>query len=566
MNAETKNCQNCKQDFTIEPEDFEFYEKMKVPPPTFCPACRFQRRLSFLNVFSLYKRPCDLCKKDFVAMYAADSLYTVYCPKCWWSDGWDPYKYGRDYDFSRPFFEQFKELWRDVPLLGASLDLESTNSPYNNHAGHLKNTYLLFHADYTEDSAYGFYHVQNKSVFDCSSLMLCENCYDCKNAFKDNRCIGFDNSIESLDSVFLRDSRNCQHCFASANLRNKKYVFFNEQLTREEYFKRIGALDIGSYKVYQEVKARVRKHWKKYPPRPQYVDYSINSTGNYIFNSKNCKECYEVNEAEDSKYLALCGKGPNRDSYDVSSWGYNMSLCYEGCNVGENVSGVRFSEESGINLFDAEYCKLSMGGSHHFGCVSIKKGEYVIFNKKYSEKDFYEFRQRIVAHMQKMPYRDVNSIEYKYGEFFPPELSSFAYNETLARYFFPLSKEEALSKRYRWRDHEIPEQEITKSTDDVPDHIKDAPDSIVEEVIGCKTCGRGFRIIPMELAFLRRLNVPIPRECPFCRIDEKVQKWVKQLRLVSRTCDKCAIDFKTSFIKEDAPIIYCIKCYNAEVA
>jgi len=29
MQPETKNCQNCKQGFTIEPEDFAFYEKMQ---------------------------------------------------------------------------------------------------------------------------------------------------------------------------------------------------------------------------------------------------------------------------------------------------------------------------------------------------------------------------------------------------------------------------------------------------------------------------------------------------------------------------------------------------------
>lgn len=27
MNSETKQCQNCKKDFTIEPDDFAFYEK-----------------------------------------------------------------------------------------------------------------------------------------------------------------------------------------------------------------------------------------------------------------------------------------------------------------------------------------------------------------------------------------------------------------------------------------------------------------------------------------------------------------------------------------------------------
>ena len=32
---ETKSCQNCKNDFIIEPDDFAFYDKIKVPPPTF---------------------------------------------------------------------------------------------------------------------------------------------------------------------------------------------------------------------------------------------------------------------------------------------------------------------------------------------------------------------------------------------------------------------------------------------------------------------------------------------------------------------------------------------------
>ncbi|MFA6585673.1 MAG: cytochrome C551 [Candidatus Paceibacterota bacterium] len=46
MKSEIKTCQNCKKDFTIEPEDFNFYEKINVPPPTFCPECRMVRRLT----------------------------------------------------------------------------------------------------------------------------------------------------------------------------------------------------------------------------------------------------------------------------------------------------------------------------------------------------------------------------------------------------------------------------------------------------------------------------------------------------------------------------------------
>jgi len=111
MNPETKNCVNCKQNFVIEPEDFVFYEKIVVPAPTFCPRCRLQRRLAWRNERTLYKRKCDLCKQDTLTTYAPEYAGLVYCQKCWWSDEWDQLASGRDYDFSRPFFEQYRELY-----------------------------------------------------------------------------------------------------------------------------------------------------------------------------------------------------------------------------------------------------------------------------------------------------------------------------------------------------------------------------------------------------------------------------------------------------------------------
>src|SRR3990167_407351 len=106
FNSETKICQNCKTDFTIEPEDFAFYDKIQVPAPTFCPECRMVRRMMFRNERMLYKRKCDLCKKDNFSTYNNDVSYTMYCDKCWWSDNWSSVKYSRAYDFSKPFFEQ----------------------------------------------------------------------------------------------------------------------------------------------------------------------------------------------------------------------------------------------------------------------------------------------------------------------------------------------------------------------------------------------------------------------------------------------------------------------------
>ena len=53
---ENKNCQKCKKNFRIEQEDKNFYEMMKVSEPTFCPECRLERRLTFRNDRTLYKR------------------------------------------------------------------------------------------------------------------------------------------------------------------------------------------------------------------------------------------------------------------------------------------------------------------------------------------------------------------------------------------------------------------------------------------------------------------------------------------------------------------------------
>src|SRR3989344_2610300 len=122
MNSETRQCQNCKNQFTIEPEDFNFYEKIKVPAPTFCPECRLKRRLAWRNERAIYKRKCDSTGKEIFSMFHPDAPVKVYEHDYWWSDSWDAIDYGREYDFSKPFFEQFKNLLSQVPLYSRSVN------------------------------------------------------------------------------------------------------------------------------------------------------------------------------------------------------------------------------------------------------------------------------------------------------------------------------------------------------------------------------------------------------------------------------------------------------------
>lgn len=91
-------------------------QKFQIPTPTHCPMCRMQRRLCFRNERNLYKRQCDASGKTIISVYSPDKTFKVYDSKIWRSDKWDPFKFGRDFDFKKTFFEQFNELSQDVPV------------------------------------------------------------------------------------------------------------------------------------------------------------------------------------------------------------------------------------------------------------------------------------------------------------------------------------------------------------------------------------------------------------------------------------------------------------------
>ena len=179
MESETKNCQNCKKDFVIDPDDFGFYEMIKVPPPVWCPQCRLLRRMNWISYRILYKRKCDFTGENIITFYHPDVPCKVYKQDIWWSDKWDPKSYGRDYDFSKPFFEQYKELLEDVPRAALHTEYTTlTNSEYCNAVSFLKNGYLCFRHITGEDNAYTNFVLRITNCLDVAFSFDSDMCYD----------------------------------------------------------------------------------------------------------------------------------------------------------------------------------------------------------------------------------------------------------------------------------------------------------------------------------------------------------------------------------------------------
>ncbi|MBM3257512.1 MAG: hypothetical protein FJY98_04315 [Candidatus Liptonbacteria bacterium] len=107
---ETKKCAQCSTDFSVFPDDLAFYQKIDVPSPTRCPECRYIRRLLDRNEYNLYKRKCDATGEPIISIYRPDAPFPVFKQDYWKSDAFDALPFGRDFDFSRSFFEQSQRV------------------------------------------------------------------------------------------------------------------------------------------------------------------------------------------------------------------------------------------------------------------------------------------------------------------------------------------------------------------------------------------------------------------------------------------------------------------------
>lgn len=587
MKSESRTCQSCGKEFVIDPDDFSFYKKIDVPPPTWCPECRMLRRFVWRNERHLFRHEGAKTGVKFLATLPSELKATVYDLDYWNSDAWDPLEYGRDYDFSRPFFEQFREFMYSVPWPGKSV-LRMVNSEYCDQAGDYKNAYLCFSGAEVEDSAYVVQGWTIKNSMDLYQARHTELSYENYMADECYRVFFSVNVEECADVWFSKDMIGCTNCFGCVNLRNKSYHIWNRPYSKEDYAAYMAKLDLGSQRAVEELKNKARDFWSGFPVKYALVIKCVNSTGEHIEHSKNLKWCYSIHEGENMAYSQFVVPAA-AENYDYTNWGWGSSLMYECTTCGEECNNVHFSWECWPGCRDLEYSAFCRSSEDCFGCVSLKKKQYCIFNKQYSKEDYLALRERIIAHMNEMPYKDTKGRVYQYGEFFPPDMSPFAYNETIAQDFFPLEPDEIKKRGYLWREPEVLEYETTMDAGALPDNIKDIKDHILKEIIKCADCGRAYRIIQPELQFYRHATLPLPRFCPNCRFKKRAgfmnppRFWPGKCQCAGKTSvngiyqnidqthpshapDKvCKNVFQTSYAPGRPEVVYCEECYQKEV-
>ena len=546
-----KTCLHCRQSFQITDHDLSIIQKASpvigekmfdIPAPTLCPDCRFQRRISFRNERKLYHRKCDLTGKQIISVYAPDGPYKAYEQSAWWSDAYDPLQYGRDVDFNQPFFDQFVELNREVPKL-AIQNAKSENSEYTNYSAENKNCYLLVGGLGAEDCLYSYRVFYSKDIVDCYDLIKCERCYECLESSNCFVCVSCHNCQNCSDVWYSENCTGCKNCFGCANLRNKEYHIFNKKFSPEDYKKIVAGLQ---RKLPADAAKDIKNLHFSVPHRYAQILQCDDVSGDQLLECQRCFDCYTLKHSQDCSHCIIAAG--DHDCVDIN-FGDNCELQYESSNLEKNYRCafcmlVWYSKD----LF---YCMNSFNSKNCFGCTGLKKQEFCILNKQYTEDEYNKLVPKIIDHMKK---------NKEYGQFFPATLSPFAYNETIAQEHFPITEKEAKKHGWPWRNEQPSAENYLGPTPDISVAIDDIADDITKQVLTCSITGKPYRIIPQELKFYREMKLPIPSTCPDQRHAERMAR-LNPRKLWNRTCSNCKKEIRTTSSPERKEIVYCEDCY-----
>jgi len=554
MEKENKKCKKCGNEFSIDENDHIFYNRMKVPVPELCPTCRQQQRMLFRNFKTLYKRPSSKSGKMIISMYNPDVPFPVWDISEWWADDWSASDYAIDLDLSIPFVKQLGELMNKVPHF-AMMNTKSENCEYSNMTFGSKDCYLIFGCVEDENCDYGHIVWNSTDCIDNLYIYKCELCYECVDCLGSNRLYYSQECESCVDSVGLYDCRGCVNCVGCVGLRQQSYQIFNQQVSKEEYQKFINKYPIHSEANVIYILSKREELRKKMPARSVFGSHNNNVSGDHIYNAHNVEQSFDIkNGGENSRYCYTV-KNPI-ESYDGSfSTGAEYSYQVLTAPFGSNLISAHL-------VFDSNYIYYSdtcYNCKNLFGCCGLRNKEYCILNKQYTKEEYEKLALQIIDNMK---------ASSEWGNFFPIWMSPFGYNESIANEYMPLSKEEALVQGFNWRD-DIPRtkgqencsyEELPKN----PEMYND--DGLLDKILKCESCGNNYRFISREIAFYKRMKLPIPPKCFNCRHQARMN--ARNPRILNEVkCFSCGQMTQTTYPKEkhNQYKIYCEECYKKEI-
>ena len=391
------------------------------------------------------------------------------------------------------------------------LVINSVDSEYTNNAEDNKNCYLLFAAQNSEDCMYGRLVYRCTNCIDNAFLYDSDMCYECIDCRKCYKCLFSERCETSSDLLFCFDARDCQNCILSTNIRHEQYMIENVQHTKEEYEVKKKEI-LSSYDNLEQAKEKFNELRSQ-----AFVKYSFqtkcnNAVGDYMYNCHDVWAGFDAENAKNCKYIADAEM--TIDCYDMNNTYYKPEL---NLDIMGSLQTYKCKHSTYVMYCNnTEYSDSMHNCSNCFGCIGLRKKKYCILNKQYSEEEYKKLKEQMISDMKE---------QGVYGDFLPPAVSPFGYNETLAKEYFPEDEASATEKGFQWQ-HEATGifGKETITNDNMPQTIEEVDDSILKEVLVDEKTNQNFRITAGELSFHRQMGIPLPRRSFETRHQDRMSK------------------------------------------
>ncbi len=413
--------------------------------------------------------------------------------------------YGREYDFSKDFFQNYSELLREIPFQARLTDVSSQNASYAEAVRASKNVYLSnIVIDGCENIFYTFY--AQDYVKNCfNSVMVwdhSENVYYGVGIIRWFNIFYSRYIVNSNNIWFSSNLIGCSECICCDNLENTSFCIQNIKYEKEEYLRRKQEILSNPFQ-FEQLHAKVNTKANNLSSKQvsgQFCVYSENvENGFFAYRVENARNIFFVWEKDGRKNVldTFCSDQAGvGDIYACSNIGSAANVYFSDCITGQNLY----------------YCFNCIHCSYCFGCSWLKNESYCILSKKYPKEEWYKLVDAIFAQMEQ------DGILWKT---LPAKYNPFYFNDTLASLVLDFHEAEVTQQGYMWRQESI-KVDIEETGNIIsPEQIRDfqklengklvIDESILQKIIRDKK-GDFYKIIAQEREFLQKYGLPIPTE------------------------------------------------------
>lgn len=417
----------------------------------------------------------------------------------------DVIKTGRDYDFSKTFFENFQSLLLDVKLPNLYHVGNNENCDFVDTAVNSKDSYLSFIVAWDcSDVQYSFMVRENSTnVLNSSYVVTNNSSVYSSSAVTNSMNIFYSRYISNSNNIWFSSNLvGCRECLFCEWLENVSYAIENKTYPKEEYFEKKKKL-LNQKEKFDMYFTKVSKIWA--------IHASKNCSGSSIMASENIQNGYFVNNMMNGRNVMFAGsESDGGNCYDVfAGWKWTKD-CYGVVNFWWMPENIYCSYNIGFGS-DIYYSMFLDDCSFCFGCVGLLNKQYCIFNKQYTKEQWYKKIDQIFMQMEE---------EGMLGEYFSAELNPFYFNDTFAQLFGRFQKGEVIKNGFLWRDEpikvDIPAGVEIVSFEDVSTYqwynskgVWNIDKTILQKAIKDSE-GNYYKITSSEYDFLVKHELPIP--------------------------------------------------------